>query len=274
MPQTPDPHPPHPAPSAEPQKPPPFHVRHKRTLYVVLASLTLITLALVLLFKHQIPETIDAFERFTDSLIGKIQKVGPVAYFTAYATLPAVGFSLNLFNFTAGLAFADKIGIGWVLFLAAVCINIASALSYWLSCYALRPTMEKLIKRLGYKMPDIPRDEHVTASIVVRMMPGVPFVVQSYLLGLARVRFIPYMIVSFIVRYGWAVVWILLGTTIGSYDAAEESNEFKLIWYILSAVALVVALVIITRWVRKYYTKPKAASQQPSEPPSPLPPHA
>jgi len=193
-------------------------------------------------------------ERLTD-FVG--DRVGPVPFFIAYALLPVVGVSLWFFNFTAGVVFVERIGIVWVLVFAAIAIATANALSYWLARTVLRPLAEKLVKRLGYKMPNIPPDEHVSATILLRVVPGLPYIVQSYVPGLANVRFVPYMIVSFIVRFGWAIATIMLGR---SYKALTEDGSFKAI---VAAVVLLIVLVIGTRWARKYYARKSKSMIEP-----------
>jgi len=268
MPETPAPSPPQPlAPATDGQpapapKPQPFHKRHKRALLITLAAIVLLAALAALLFKDQIPAVLDTIDRITSGSINVIQKIGPVAFFTAYAILPAVGFSLSFFNVFAGAAFAGSLGFGWVLVLAAVCINIANVISYWLSRFALRPFIAKFVAWLGYTMPAIPRDEHYSASLLVRALPGVPFFVQSYLLGLAKVRFVPYMIISFFWRYAWAVALIRLGQLYGTRSDSEGESG-SLYQAVSITVALLVLLAIITHWVRKYYMKPKAAPSPP-----------
>ena len=242
--------------SAPSEKSAPFHKRHKRALLVALAALVIVAAACALFLGNGETAPLGASQRYLDHLISWVDKhVGTAPFFAAYALMPVVGFSLWFFNFAAGVLMVDRIGMGWTLLLAAICITIANALSYWLARDALRPLAAKLVAWLGYKMPDLPPDEHVSATIVMRIVPGIPYIGQSYVLGLANVRFAPYMVVSFIIRFGWAVATIMLGK---SYRVVTEGGSFKAI---VGAAVLLVLLLIGTRWARKYYAKKPKAGQ-------------
>jgi len=240
MPETPTPTP------APDQKLVPFHKRHKRALIIALVLCVIIVAAAALLFKTEAMAALHWAGQFLSDLVDTVRKAGPVPYFLAYAILPAVGVPVSLFNLTVAPAFAPTLGIGWVIVLSALCLSIDMAFSYWLARYALRPLIEKLVKRLGYSLPDIPKDEHVTACVILRVLPGPPHAVQSFILGLAKVHFLPYMIVSFIGQFGWSLAMILLGKSF------TQGGSFKIAFL---AIVLIIFLVIATRLVRKYYMK-------------------
>ena len=227
-------------------KPIPFHKRHWRALIIACALCVVFAILAWLLFKTEIMTALHWGGQRLSDLVDAVRAAGPVPYFLAYAILPAIGVPISLFNLTAAPTFAPQIGIVWVVILAALCLNSANAISYWLARYALHPIIEKLVKRLGYTLPAIPRDEHVTACILLRVVPGAPYVVQSFILGLAQVRFLPYMVVSFIGQFGWAFAMILLGKSF------TEGGSFKIAFV---AIVLIIVLVIATRLVRKYYMK-------------------
>ena len=235
-------------PSAPP-KPLLFHARRKRALLLALALLSLLALAAALFFKPQLTALLDATDHWMHYLIDLVEQIGPLPFFAAYALLPSIGFSLWFFNFTAGVVYVERLGLIPVLLLAALCIATANALSYWLARRALRPLAAKLVKRLGYTMPVIPPDEHINATLFMRVMPGIPYAVQSYTLGLGNVRFAPYMTISFIIRYGWALATILLGK---SYRTVTETGSFKIA---ALSIALLILLAIATHWLRKYQAK-------------------
>jgi len=250
MPETPTPET-QPAP-AETPKPAPFHKRHKRALLIACAVCVVIALIAVLFFRTELMAVLHWGGQRLRDIVDAVRKAGPVPFFAAYAILPALGVPISLFNLTVAPTFAPQIGLGWVIVLSAISMALNQALSYWLARYALRPIIEKLVTKLGYTLPAIPRDEHFTAAILLRVVPGAPYVVQSYMLGLAKVHFVPYMIASFVGQFGWALA-IILATN--SASNILQGGSFKIAFV---AIVLIVLLVIGTRLVRKYYTK-KAA---------------
>lgn len=205
-----------------------------------------IAAVLAALFWPETKEILSWLISLTSAFAELVKQIGLGWFVAAYALLPAIGVPISIFNLAINPVFGTKIGLTWVIVLAALCLMCANAFSYWLARYALRPLIEKLIKALGYSLPVIPPDEHVTACILLRVLPGAPYVLQSYILGLAKVRFVPYMIVSFVGQFGWALAMIIFGETF------KQGASFKIIF---SVVLIVVLLVLGTRWVRKYYSK-------------------
>jgi uncharacterized membrane protein YdjX (TVP38/TMEM64 family) len=124
------------------------------------------------------------------------------------------------------------------------------ALTYWLACHALRPLIERLVVRAGYRIPQIAKDEHVEVTLLVRITPGPPFFLQSYLLGLGRVAFPIYMVVSWLVSMAYGVGFVVFGDAIVHGKASMA----------IMGVSLLVAAAIIVHLVRKHYGKGRIQS--------------
>lgn len=245
--------------STEPEsKPLPLHKRYKRELILAFVAGALIVAALTALFWPEAKALMQQAGVLLEKFGKALEAAGSGWFFAAYATLPAVGAPISLFNITAGLAFVPKLGIFWTSLFAALSLMSANAVSYWLARFAMRPLIEKLVGKLGYKLPAIPPDEHITACLFLRVVPGAPYVIQSYVLGLAKVRFLPYMIVSFIGQYAWAFAMILLGE---NWNTFRKSGSFKGIFV---AVVFIVLLVVATRIVRRHLTKKNMMKKQAS----------
>lgn len=130
------------------------------------------------------------------NIMETIRLLGPLAFFTAMALLPAVGFPLMAFALTAGPAFGAQLGLGGVLLGSAAAIAVNVVLTYWLARRALRPLLAWALGRLGYAIPAVPVSEQFEVTLLVRITPGPPFFVQSYLLGLAEIPFRTYLVPS------------------------------------------------------------------------------
>lgn len=226
--------------------PQPLHKRYKRELIIAFLVCAIATGALAALFWPEAKALALWGKDLLVAMIGAIRSAGPGWFFAAFAILPAFGAPISLFTFTVAPTFAPQIGLGWVIVFSALCLSFNLAFSYWLARYALHPLIEALVKKLGYKLPRIAPDEHVSLAIMLRVVPGPPYAVQSYILGLAKVRFLPYMIVSFIGQMGWMLAAIFFG------DALMKGGSGKTGFIALS---LIVALVIGTRMLRKRYAK-------------------
>ena len=70
----------------------------------------------------------------------------------------------------------------------AVAVNVA--LSYWLAAGAMRRWVLRLAGWLGYRLPEMPAGTAWQLVTVVRLAPGLPFWMQSYLLGVVRAAYL------------------------------------------------------------------------------------
>lgn len=149
-----------------------------------------------------------------DEGVNLLRSAGPLAFFTAMALLPAIGFPISVFNLTAGTAFAAQLGLPGVLAAAGVALAVNIALTYWLARYGLRPWIEEMISRTKYKIPVVPPDEQKEIILLVRVTPGPPFFLQSFLLGVAEVKFLPYLLISWPIAFVYSTGFIVFGDAI------------------------------------------------------------
>lgn len=191
-------------------------VRHKR-LVLILGGLAVLGGALGLLALEM-----DLKTQMTHCL-DYVRSEGAAVFFIAMAVLPLFGMPLSAFVLSAGPVFGPTLGPGVVIGcgLAALAVNVS--LSYWFAAFALRPWMERLIAWLGYGVPRLPEGRHWEFTLVLRVVPGVPFFLQNYLLGLARVRFGVYLPVSL------AVPTVHLSIAVLAGDALARGDKGKLI---------------------------------------------
>jgi uncharacterized membrane protein YdjX (TVP38/TMEM64 family) len=172
-----------------------------------------------------------------------IREAGPWAFFAGLAVLPALGAPLSAFTITAGEVFAPLMTLGGVIAAAVLGIGVNLALTYWLARYALRPLLSRLADRYGYKIPKVTKVNALSISLAVRLTPGPPFFIQSYLLGLAEVPFRLYMIVSWLSILPWAIGFIVLGR-------GALNGNFKTVLYGIGVIAVA---TIVIQWIRKRY---------------------
>jgi uncharacterized membrane protein YdjX (TVP38/TMEM64 family) len=169
-----------------------------------------------------------------------VRSAGPVPFFTAMALLPAVGAPISLFTFPAAAAFAASMGTLAVVGCAILAVTVNAALSYWLAARALRPLAERLVKRAGHEMPEMPRGAEWEMIVLVRIIPGPPLFMQSYLLGLARAPFQPYMIVSVLVSGAYTAL------TIVAVDGVRRGDP----WTLAAAGVVLVAVALTVHRMR------------------------
>ncbi len=175
-----------------------------------------------------------------NTVILALREAGPGVFFVAMALLPAAGFPLMAFTLAAGPVFGPTLGttavIGWSL--TAVLFNLL--LTYWLANRALRPLVSRLLAWCGFSLPDTPAGGAWQLALIVRLTPGPPFWVQSYLLGLIRVPLVPYLVVSLLVMAGYIVAIVAGG------EAVMEGNG-RLAFVAMGVLVISVAALQLLR---------------------------
>jgi uncharacterized membrane protein YdjX (TVP38/TMEM64 family) len=216
--------------------------RNNRALFLKLGAVALVLLVAGVLVARGLD-----LKALVQSGLDLIRGAGPVTFFSAMALLPALGAPILAFSLSAGPAFADRLGIGTVVALAMLALLVNIALSYFLASRALRPLLEKLFVRLGYKLPEVEAGDATDLIVLLRVTPGIPFCVQNYLLGLARVPFGKYLGISCAIMWAFNVAVILFG------DALLHGKG-KVAFLALS---LFLALTAGTHLVRKHLGRKK-----------------
>jgi len=140
------------------------------------------------------------------------REAGVFPFFAAMAILPAVGFPLSAFFVVAGPVYGPTLGPWHVVAYGTLAMAANVSLSYWISAHPLRPLVTRLAHRAGYRLPEVPSDRAWKLTLLVRIIPGVPFFIQSYLLGIARVSFGAYLAISLLVEFVYLVSAVLFGT--------------------------------------------------------------
>lgn len=183
-------------------------------------------------------------------VITALRDAGPGIFFAAMAVLPAVGFPMLAFTLAAGPVFVPTLGAGWVIAwsLAAVMVNLL--LTYWLADRALRPMVGRLLTCFDIRLPDLPAGGAWQLALIVRLTPGPPFWLQSYVLGLMRVPFVPYLVVSTGVMAGCIVALVCGGAAI-----AQGSGRLA-----FTSLGVVVVTVAALQLVRQRTNRRRAAA--------------
>lgn len=186
-------------------------------------------------------------------VLARVRALGPVAFFTLMALTPSVGVPVSIFTLTAGPVFSPVLGLPLVLVISLLSLGINLVLTYVLARWLLRPWVERLCAWLGFTIPAVSEADQRSLVILVRVTPGPPYVLQNYLLGIAKIPFWTYFLIS------WAVVCLYTTAFIVFGDALVKGKGNVA----LVGASLIVALVLGVRFVRQRMQakKPEAAGQ-------------
>ena len=176
-----------------------------------------------------------------------VRSAGPLVFFLSMALLPAIGAPQMAFTLTAGPLFAAQLGMGVVVLFALLAMFFNMVLSYWMASRVLRPVLESLLGRLGYKIPQVEKGDETGLIVLLRVTPGIPFPVQNYLLGLARASFGRYLLISFLLQGPLNAAFIIFG------DALLH-GQGKMAFY---GISVIVVLLVGTHLLRKHYSRKK-----------------
>jgi uncharacterized membrane protein YdjX (TVP38/TMEM64 family) len=180
-----------------------------------------------------------------DKTMGRISAAGPLAFFIAMALLPAVGAPFLAFTLTVGPAFKSQLGLAGVLAACAVSLFVNITFTYWLARCWLRPWLEKLVTRYGYKVPQVSRTDQFEITLLLRITPGPPFFLQNYLLGLAKIPFPLYFAVS-------ETVLMMHTTALVIFSDALVHGKGRQAAF---GVSLFIAVLLVVHILRRHYAK-------------------
>lgn len=216
--------------------------RPNRALLLKLAAVAVVGLVAVALVARGLD-----VKSLINTGLETLRRAGPVAYFTAMALLPAFGVPALTFLLSAVPVFGPQIGTTNAVLLSLAALTVNFTLTYALARRGLRPLLEKLVARLGYKLPEVEAGDATDLIVLLRVTPGVPFFVQNYLAGLAEIPFGRYFLVSALLAWPLNTAFLLFG------DALLHGKGKVALLSLCAVLALVVALHL----VRKHYERRK-----------------
>ena len=163
---------------------------------------------------------------------------GPLPFFLALAILPSFWAPASPFLLLAGVLYDLPVAIvGCGLALMA-----NQAISWLFAGKLFRPAFERIVHRFGYSVPEITPQSMISVAVLLRITPGVPFPLQNYLLGLARMPFGWYIAIS-------APITLIMSSSIIIFgDAIMKGNTA----IVLLAISL---FIIISLGVRQLRSK-------------------
>jgi len=145
------------------------------------------------------------FQELAFKAVALVTQLGPWAFFTAMALLPA---------------FANM------------------ALTYWLARFVFRKWLAQLLGKLGYKLPKVDRADMTDLIIILRTTTGIPACVQNYTLGLVDAPVGQYFLVSCLCAIPGNAAYIIFGEALLHGRGGTVLLAFSLIVALAAATQL------------------------------------
>ena len=172
--------------------------------------------------------------------------------FVFMAFLPLVGVPVTFLYVIGGARFGTAGG----LIAAALAIAINLLLTYWLTKCVLTRPIAAFFKKTKYKMPQVPKGEYISVSLLTALVPGVPYTAKNYLLVLAGVPFKYFFWVLLPAHFVHASLGILFG------DMTKDLTTGKIIFLIVYGTVLTLLCRRVVKRLRAKSVKPTDASDE------------
>ena len=172
----------------------------------------------------------------------------PLVYLAAYGQ-PIIPLPASLMTIVGGVAFGKLFG-----FLAALVGATLRASSELLVARLLgRDVVAKLLKGKVAELDAKIGENGFKAVLFIRLIPNLPFDVQNYGLGFSQVKFLPYVLATFLGMMPGCFAFVYLGYSL---------TDPKQIWKLGLAVLLIVGLMVAQRaWTKRRQASPAAGSR-------------
>lgn len=141
--------------------------------------------------------------------IEPVVEMGPLAFFCLMAILPLFWVPASPFLITA-----PAFGLQTAVIGSALALSANLLIAWFVSGRLFRPLFVRIVARFGYSVPELSDKSMVGVAVLLRITPGMPFPLQNYLLGLARMPLVKYLAVSLPIVWATSASIILLGESI------------------------------------------------------------
>jgi uncharacterized membrane protein YdjX (TVP38/TMEM64 family) len=148
-----------------------------------------------------------------------------VPFFIALAILPAFAVPTTPFYLLAGATF----GIVPALLGSGAALSLNLLLCWWLARGWCRPWVERLLTSFNRRIPPMDRRKAMRFALLVKLAPGAPTFIKTYLIAVADVPFSIYFGMSWIFTFLYATGFIVLGESITDGDYGQAIVAFALL---------------------------------------------
>ena len=171
-----------------------------------------------------------------------LQSAPAPVYFAVMSVVLLAPVPASVLYVAAGPLYGVLPSLLWI----APALAINALLVHAIAGSLLRPRLERFVARRGLKIPALETraDEHLF-TVLIRITPGIPYFVQSWLLGLAGVQRTPFVLITVAIQMLYATGFVVLGRSAFEGDTGVA----------VAALATLVVVSLGARQVHKRFRK-------------------
>ena len=160
--------------------------------------------------------------------------------FLSIAILPGFILPCAPLLFLAGL-WGTKFGPWTACLYSVLALTLNLIWTYWFARGPGRVVINKVLHYFNYQIPEVPANNLYHWSIILRLTPGIPFIFTNYGLGLLKIPFSKYLVVS---------IPIIAITDCGFVLASAGifGGSWKYIW---GGISILIVMILIGRTLTK-----------------------
>ena len=168
-------------------------------------------------------------------------ELNPWALVLTLATLPGLGFPISPLLVLFGVVLPPLYGLPATLALAYTAQGLCTTWSYALARGPLHSLLRKYVLR-ARSLPEMTQNNTMRLGLLLRLTPGIPYVMQNVILGIIGMRLRPYLVISIPITSLWTTGFIITGGAI---------FKGQLGWAIGGIVFIIALMLAIHIWRRK-----------------------
>ena len=115
--------------------------------------------------------------------------------FVSIAILPGFILPCAPLLLLAGI-WGTEFGVAQACLYSVLALTINLIWTYWFAYGLGRKIVNRLLKIFKYEIPELPSQNLNQWAIILRLTPGIPFIFTNYGLGLLKMPFVKYMLIS------------------------------------------------------------------------------
>lgn len=212
----------------------------------------LLLIAAVLLLVRTLP--MDQLKSALEVWVADLGFWGPLIFGLIYVVATVLLIPASVLTLAAGAVF----GLGLGLVTVSLASTTGAACAFLIARYLARERVQRLAQRNDKfgAIDDAISEGGWRIVAMLRLSPAVPFGLQNYLYGLTRLRFVPYVLTSWIAMLPGTLLYVYLGLVAGSAAAGgggRSPAEWALL--VIGLLATLGVTIYITKLAQKQLAK-------------------